>query len=348
MIRFPSDFLDCGLYKLLGDDMAKHSPFYVRIHPVAELDRLRKDPAVFALIRQSTETQVQNGSPMEILISTPILAEDVVEAWYSREAFEAGGFERVVYRASDTFVFGSLFLEEDGFADVAETTQAAYEQIFRVLDKKGYPGLLRMWNFLQNINEIDDGLERYRSFCLGRHRAVESWKFLPEQLPAATAIGHVQPGLLVYFVAARQTGIQIENPRQVSAFRYPTLYGPRSPSFSRAILKNWGKSQQLFISGTASIVGHETRHRGDPIAQLRETLENMRAVIDQAQQSHGVEIADIAELSALRIYIRDPDTAPAILDVLSRETGRRCPVSSVVGDVCRRDLLLEIEGMFAP
>lgn len=324
------------------------SPFYVRTQKAAELDQLREDESIIALIRYGRQTEVKNQSPMEIVIATPILADDVVEVWYSREPFTAGSFNGVVYRTSDTFMFGALLVEEAGFADLAEATQVAYDQIFRVLEQKGYPGLLRMWNFFPKINEVVDGLERYRSFCLGRHRAVDSWKFSSEQLPAATAIGQVGAGLLIYFVSARQAGIQVENPRQVSAFRYPTHYGPRSPSFSRAIIKSWGKSQQLFISGTASIVGHETRHKGELMDQLRETLENMRAVIDQAQQSYAMPISDVADLDVLRVYIRDPDAAPAILDCLKKVVGNRCVVNSVLGDVCRSDLLLEIEGVFAP
>lgn len=324
------------------------SPFHIRVHPAGEVSRLREDSSVFALIRHGNITEINCSGLLEITVATPNLGRDMVEAWHSCETFSFGAHEQVCYRASDTFIFGSLLVDEDGFADLAEVTQAAYEQIFRVLEKKGYPGLLRMWNFFPRINEDADGLERYRSFCLGRHRAVDSWKFNPDQLPAAAAIGQSSHGLLIYFVAARQPGVQVENPRQVSAFRYPTLYGPRSPSFSRAILKNWGTSQQLFISGTASIVGHETRHRADPIAQLRETLTNMRAVIDQAQQSYGTDCHDICDLDVMRVYVRDPGMAPAISDVLVGEMGGDSALNFVVGDVCRKDLLLEIEGVFAP
>ena len=35
----------------------------------------------------------------------------------------------------------------------------------------------------------------------------------------------------------------------------------------------------LFVSGTASIVGHETQHRGDVVAQTRETLANLSSVL---------------------------------------------------------------------
>ena len=323
-------------------------PFYVRIQNATEVDRLRDDKSVVALIRSGKHTTIKNQSPMEIVIATSNLANDVVEVWYSRETFTADVLEGVNYRANDSFIFGALLVQEEGFANLVEATQTAYEQIFRTLQHKGYPGLLRMWNFFPEINTVVDDLERYRAFCLGRHRAVSSWKFLTQQLPAATAIGQTGTGLLIYFVAAKQAGVQIENPRQISAFHYPTLYGPRSPSFSRAIIKNWGESQQLFISGTASIVGHETRHNGDPMSQLRETLENIQTVIHQARQSFVIPVSDITDLNVLRVYIRDPESAPQILDRLRKEIGNECGLHSVTGDVCRSDLLLEIEGIFAP
>ncbi len=207
---------------------------------------------------------------------------------------------------------------------------------------------LEVWRSTESlqINAEAQGLERYRAFCLGRYQAIDSWNFVSEQLPVATAIGSRAEGRLIYFLAARQPGIQIENPRQVSAFHYPPQYGPKSPGFSRATVKNWGGSRHLYISGTASIVGHETRHAGECLSQLRESLENIHAVIEQAHHLHGMACKTIADLDVLRIYIRDPVMAEDSLAQLRELAGPTCRLQLVQGDICRQDLLLELEGLY--
>ena len=323
------------------------SPFLVKYHSPSELNTLRDDKQIFALIHYGQKTTISHDSGAEIQIGLPVMDENIVEAWYSHEPISYETHKQVHYQYSDTFIFGSLLINESDFPDLATATISAYQQIHDVLEMTGFPGLLRMWNFFPEINAKDaQGMERYKQFCLGRHTAIDSWHFVDGQLPAATAIGSHSDGLLILFLSARQSGIQIENPRQVSAFHYPTQYGPKSPSFSRATLKNWGKSQHLYISGTASIVGHETRHQNNYLAQLEETLTNIHAVIDQAHQLHGLPCKDISELNSMRVFIREPEIYQPVLEFLEKEIGRHSHIQIVQGDICRNNLLLEIEGLY--
>ena len=121
---------------------------------------------------------------------------------------------------------------------------------------------------------------------------------------AATAIGTRDDSILVYFLAAREDGIQIENPRQVSAFDYPSQYAPKSPAFSRAMVKQWGDQQHLDISGTASILGHETRHRDKLIEQLDECLNNVDILVTEADKHAGIGIHDVSDLTGIKLYLR--------------------------------------------
>jgi chorismate lyase/3-hydroxybenzoate synthase len=202
-----------------------------------------------------------------------------------------------------------------------------------------------MWNYFPQINTETSGLERYRAFCLGRHQALDAWHFPEEQLPAASAIGTHAEGLLIYFLAGHRPGTQIENPRQVSAFNYPEQYGPKSPSFSRAtLIPEW---QHLYISGTASIVGHETRHSGDQLAQLHESLKNVQTVIDIARQVSALECTEVKELKVIRVYVRNTLELDRIAQTLKQALGEDIRLQLVQGDICRHDLSLEIEGMYA-
>ncbi len=99
-------------------------------------------------------------------------------------------------------------------------------------------------------------------------------------MPAASALGFESGPLTICFFAAREAmPLAIENPRQVSAYKYPEDYGPRSPTFSRASAIELHGQTVLFISGTASIVGHQTMHAGDVVAQTQETIVNIKATV---------------------------------------------------------------------
>jgi len=323
------------------------NPYQLETHPASEFSRLKDDPEVFAIVRHGQQTEFDSAQPFVIQLALSPLGDNKMEIWRSREPLITGRFKQVHYKHSDTFLFGCFLLDEADFTDLAATTLCAYEQIHDALENTGFPALTRMWNFFPRINDESSGLERYRSFCLGRHKALNEWHFTEELLPAASAIGSHNDGLVIYFLAARQRGIQIENPRQVSAYHYPKQYGPKSPSFARATYKNWGKSQHLYISGTASIVGHTTEHAGDAVAQLQETIRNIRAVIEQAQSLHDVRCQNVSDLNTMRIYIRHPQQAGIILSCLHEEIGEtNCEITAVLGDICRADLLLEIEGHF--
>ena len=134
-------------------------------------------------------------------------------------------------------LFGLVLLDESLNGGIAAASEAGYRHILSAIRALGYPYLVRIWNYFPRINVESDGLERYRAFCVG-----------PDccrlDIALASAAGQRAPP------------VPVENPRQVSAYRYPALYGPRSPLFSRAVVKQWARSTQLYISGTASVVGH--------------------------------------------------------------------------------------------
>jgi chorismate lyase / 3-hydroxybenzoate synthase len=150
---------------------------------------------------------------------------------------------------------------------------------------------------------------------------------------------------VIYFLAARTPARPIENPRQVSAYEYPPIYGPRSPSFSRASIYAQGSMEALFISGTASIVGHETRHRGDLPSQISETTENLRALIGAAEQTAS---APLSGHWALKIYLQNPAYREAVNPAIDAMFGVDSQRLYLRGDICRSDLLLEIEAFCHP
>ncbi|MCR4300951.1 MAG: hypothetical protein NUV51_05015 [Sulfuricaulis sp.] len=280
-------------------------------------------------------------------VTTPPLADThLTEVWTSTLPViyrEQGGIH---YTVSGDVLFGSIRLSGSDEATMDVTTRTAYKRIFDLLQTEAYPHLIRAWNFVPDINKTINGLEQYQLFCMGRHQAFsECNRYFELALPAASAIGVRQGDLHIYFLAARHAGRQIENPRQVSAFHYPRCYGPRSPSFSRAILKEWNDGRHLYISGTASIIGHEICHNGSLDKQLQETLRNIESLLEHA--GHVLEIREkiINNLSCMKIYMRHPDHLVQVKNSLERHFGHEMPAIYLQGDLCRSDLLLEIEAI---
>jgi chorismate lyase / 3-hydroxybenzoate synthase len=315
--------------------------------PAAAADSWLRDDSVIALVRFGAHTQVSGVDARDMAIALPPLGpRDLVEVWRTAKPVTSGRQGDVRYAANGEILFGHVLIEESAAGGLASATRAGYVEMLRAIDALGYRQLVRVWNYFPGINTEADGLERYRSFCVGRYDAFAAAGLKEHQLAAASAIGTHAPGLLLYFVAAKEPGIPIENPRQVSAYHYPTQYGPRSPLFSRALLKQWASGSQLYISGTASVVGHRTCHENDAVAQVQETGRNIEAVISRANEVHPLALKSPRELSQLKIYLRRAEDI-SIDREIERLFGDSVPRVYLLADICRTGLLLEIDAVYS-
>ena len=300
----------------------------------------------------SDATQALGGLGVKVLSA----AGPQIDAWFSAAPALAGRCGGVHWRHDGHWLHGVIDLDEQSGAEAGELealARAAYLDVFATLRQTGCPHLLRVWNYLPAINVQRGGLERYRQFNIGRQRAfIETGHDAFEGSPAACAIGTHAGRLSVRFLAGWTPPQPVENPRQVPAYRYPSQFGPRSPTFSRAALVEFSPDQLAFlVSGTASIVGHESLHAGDVAEQTRETVRNLRALISAAHQ-HGSARFELADLETT-VYVRHPQQLAAITQVWESEVGAtsRAAVGAVYveADICRQELLVEIEGqMVAP
>ena len=254
----------------------------------------------------------------------------------------------ISYRTNDSYLFGVITLPElNDSADVTGlqlTTEQVYNEIFELMAALDYHYIYRFWNYIADINGISQGVERYWQFNAGRKDAfVRHAVSIGEQYPAACAIGIAEGPLSIAFLLGKHAmPIAIENPRQVSAYDYPEQYGPRPPSFSRATLLKSSSTATLFISGTASIVGHETMHLNDPVAQTQETMVNLQVILDQANQQLDVPLFNLDTLF-LRVYVRNALHLPLIQQAMQPHLNSASKTMYIQADICRQDLLLEIE-----
>jgi chorismate lyase / 3-hydroxybenzoate synthase len=273
------------------------------------------------------------------------------EQWFSRQTLQPIQIPGVHGYYNNDVVFGVIELPEpaetsNGLRPLEQAAQTAYKLLFETLDQYQYPYLWRAWNYMADITQVTHGLERYQQFNAGRQLGfAASARQVTGNVPAACAIGVRSGPLSVAFLAGRSPTVAIENPRQISAYHYPDQYGVLRPTFSRASLATLGQQELFLLSGTASIVGHETVHIGNVQEQTIETLRNIQTVMAQAnlasQSPEGYQLRDLQ----LRAYVRHAQDMDTVRDVLSSQLGDDSQVLYLNADICRHNLDIEIEGI---
>ncbi|MCL7743803.1 hypothetical protein LV476_02395 [Guyparkeria hydrothermalis] len=282
--------------------------------------------------------------PLALLQEGP---DQPIEAFFTNHAVETSSERGRCIATAPGFAFGVFDLDES--AGLTAGTERAYRQLFDVLEQSGTPHLWRVWQYLPAINDTDPdtGQERYRLFNQGRADAfANAGRDATQSAPAACALGCAEGtrGQLL-FLASDMPPRPIENPRQVSAYHYPREYGPRSPIFARAAVASGHGHDWLFISGTASITGHASRHVGDIRAQTDETLANLETVRLEANAARPNQASsfEFDGLALLRVYLRHPEDLAPVRERLKAWLSGPAEILYLQADICRSDLLVEIE-----
>ncbi|MBW8367869.1 MAG: pteridine-dependent deoxygenase [Arenimonas sp.] len=268
------------------------------------------------------------------------------ESWLAGAVGESAETRGAALAHGEHYAMVALVVDEV-HGDIETAAAQAYERLLVAVRPSEHPYLLRIWNYFPAINRGEGDQERYRRFCVGRARAVDG--MFNDPPPAATAIGaDGEPGRLqVVALCSRTPAVAIENPRQTPAWQYPREHGPVSPGFSRgALLDTDTDTPRLLASGTASIVGHVSQHLGDCAAQLRESLANLDELIAQAAEKTGKPFQR-AGCEAMRVYLRSEADLAAAQAVMSGSGIPPACITYLRGDICRRELDVELEGVFA-
>ena len=219
---------------------------------------------------------------------------------------------------------------------LATTTGSLYEQL---LNDHPTQALYRIWHFVPGINQQSgDSIENYRAFCLGRATAFErnAGEGQHLKMSAASAVGTGGGHLGLIYLAGRTPARHIENPRQTPAYRYSQKYGPKPPAFARATCVDFAGRPTLFISGTSSILASEST--GDTIvSQLATTLQNLQIVAAQTTvPPTGKRL--------VRVYLRHVDDYAYVKAQLEAHYLHEGDEAYYIqADICRRELLVEIE-----
>lgn len=268
----------------------------------------------------------------------------------------AGASEQVLLRGGNVERRGSFLIAEHGsrMAGAASlpaesSLEAPAYRLYReLLQTLGERSIHRFWNYVPDINAHRGGLENYRAFNIGRHAAFEDHfgGRCTERMSPASAVGSEGDHVAVAFIAGSDSIQNIENPEQTPAYHYPQVHGPKSPSFTRGAHGIIEGTPYGILSGTSSIKDH--RSIGDDLAsQFATTIDNMRIVVDRMGYSGA--IGDGAGMRReFTFYLRRADDLGAARELFRGVVGDGGIANTrfLRADICRAELLLEIEGMF--
>jgi len=280
------------------------------------------------------------------------------EVWLSDTPILRGRTEFAEWARNDEFAVVRVAVPETapGMTGPADASYAAYSSLFSVIHEHNFGNLIRIWNYIPDILAVAGpkipkrDRERYRQFNAGRLRAWEDGG--PRDgagqplRPAATGAGSAGQPLVLEALLSNDPVSYVENPRQMPAFQYPVKYGSKAPAFARATLCNRPGYDELFISGTGSITRSETTHKGDVEGQINEIIANFKALIDEKNLSaYGSKGFRMDDFQMLRVYVNNQADYPIIRRRAEEAFGSALKTAYLRADLCRPDLLLEMEGV---
>lgn len=330
----------------LNDASPSHAAAALRVdYRHASLEALLADRHLLAVFGFGDDAPASHDDPRYLHVALPAMGDPPFECWSVAGDVHCGRDGAIAWSTDGLLQFGALEVADAG--DVEGAAEQAYLTLQAWLARGEFPHALRIWNYMDAITEGDGDHERYRRFCVGRARGIAR-DLAPGELPAATAIGHPHRSgrFQLYWLAARDAGTPLENPRQTQAWRYPRQYGPQAPGFARAMLPA-NATMPLLLSGTAAVVGHASQHGDSLAAQLDETLANLDSLVATARAQRPGLATALGPRSPLKVYVRDADAMAHVAALLDQRLPPDVPRIVLHGQVCRRELAVEIDGVHA-
>lgn len=301
-----------------------------------------------------TEKFVQN-----FIAQPPLTCKIVIEAFYYDPAVwkmtsisEGENNAALFDNGTSRFLIGMV--QSNQHASCQVNSENTFADLEKLLDQAGMKmkNIIRQWNYLEDILGFDGDEQRYQEFNNVRSKYYAN-AFLETGYPAATGIGMNRGGVIIEFIAVDSNEVisqPVDNPGQISAHKYSekVLVGQEcviktTPKFERArYLQNQDK-KLILISGTASIIGEKTMGVDDPVLQTEVTIENIKRLYSgevlKAISENGLQ----PKYGHARVYVKYRKDFAAIKRTFKKHYGN-LPVVYIIADICRNDLLVEIEG----
>lgn len=313
--------------------------------------------------QQKIQSEVENIFPEKILLSViaqpPLTCKILAEAcyydptvWEATSVLESNGGAVLFQNEKSSVLVGRV--QSFSYPDCKDNSKQVFDDLQLIFNKVAFPvnTIVRQWNYIENILGFDGQEQRYQAFNNVRS-AVYGNLFNETGYPAATGIGMNRGGVIIEFVAVQSgelKSVAINNPSQIAAHTYSknVLAGEEcllktTPKFERARYLELFEKKLIFISGTASIIGERTVGVGNPAQQTEITINNIKQLYSKEilNQLSGETLNP--KYGHARVYIKNPKDFPVIKRTFKSHFGK-LPVVYIIADICRNDLLVEIEG----
>lgn len=254
-----------------------------------------------------------------------------------------------------------LFVEGIPASDFSKSVRSQSDEVFAKLDSllSAYDfdvdDIVRQWNYIGNIVSCREGKQNYQEFNDARsaYYGKGSWS---NGYPAATGIGTSYEGIVVGGIAfkrADQKGVYpIDNPLQIAAHVYSKKVliddaenaVKSTPKFERAKLIETSRGACCFVSGTAAIRGEESMDASSARLQTIKTIENIEYLVSKDNLvKFGCKPYDLKYMQ-LQVFIKHEKDYAEVREVVEAAYPGM-PVVYTIADVCRSELLVEIEGI---
>jgi enamine deaminase RidA (YjgF/YER057c/UK114 family) len=246
--------------------------------------------------------------------------------------------------ADARFLFAGGFQSDVVNKSIEQQSGEVFGKIDELLKREGFPvnSIIRQWNYIEKITCFQEENQNYQSFnnARGNFYAKTTWA---NGYPAATGIGANLGGMLidldaVVFKSPQAYATPIDNKLQVAAHAYSEKVLEKAqkqqtaPKFERAKSITFGDRRLVYISGTAAIRGEESLKGVGLERQLHITMENI------------AQLTGDAKPVMLRVYLKDKADYQ-LSERLMNEYNLSIPISYMCADICRDELLIEIEGI---
>lgn len=321
----------------------------------------------YAILKAKVKARFKKRMPVLVYVAQPSLDSGMAVEVHT---YRKGPMDKITYKEMDgrpyvllenisgRFLFCGGFQSDVMNKSIAEQSADVFQMLGNVLKEEHFSinTIVRQWNYIEKITALEGTRQHYQDFNDARARFYNqtTWE---NGYPSATGIGVTHGGILLDVDAAElfeQNGAyatSLDNRLQIAAHRYSeeVLVSENeekaTPKFERGKALNFGSSGVIYISGTAAIRGEESLKDAELAEQLYATMENIAYLISLENVTMaGAQSRYQPVVQMLRIYLKDMSAVKEAKELM--EAFRLdIPVVYLWADICRDELLIEIEGI---
>ncbi len=308
------------------------------------------------------------STPYSIIAQAPVDGTKVnLEVYHcarevTPECTQFEGFRYCTFKHnSNKFLIAGGLQLKTGSGDLQKQSMESFRLMKGILDRENmnFSHIFRQWNYIEAITGMYSCSQRYQVFNDVRSLFYSESDFV-HGYPAATGIGMSTGGVIVDFLASDKPGAwPVKNPDQIDAHKYSgevlaenkltDRFKKSTPKFERAKAITQDETVLVYISGTAAIKGQQSLANDDAFRQTLITVDNIEQLTSISNIiKHNIPVTrnSVVEPVAFRIYVKKLSDLQKVKSAFKSRFGKMNNVLYLIADICRPELLVEIEGTY--